>query len=313
VSDRLTDTAELVLGHALGMAWRELVAEAWHSALGTTAARGRLRRDRLRQAGVGSSSATAPISTSCSLNDSRGGPNRDEWPAAARQRALLYSARAEAGAFPHNPDELGAGSTTSTRGCARAAERAARERDGRVLSLSKRGRVGLGSIKRCSGAALSSARAASATSSAAVCGATCFVAATSHRDKLKVDVARIAPPGCAKSSSLAEARRFRSEAGPAAVSPDIEFLIDYWRCLRGSHEGIPELAEFPDNVRQLEGARARRARPRRSEGRAHEGVVPRASGAGSTSSRARQGGRVRARHTVVSRSFAPGSAGSGTR
>ncbi len=50
VSDRLTDTAELVLEHALGMAWREARRQARHAVLRAAAARSRLRGDRLRQA-----------------------------------------------------------------------------------------------------------------------------------------------------------------------------------------------------------------------------------------------------------------------
>ena len=50
VSDRLTDTAELVLEFALRTAWRELAAKHGTPSVRTAAARGGLRRDRLRQA-----------------------------------------------------------------------------------------------------------------------------------------------------------------------------------------------------------------------------------------------------------------------
>jgi glutamate-ammonia-ligase adenylyltransferase len=69
-----------------------------------------------------------------------------------------------------------------------------------------------------------------------------------HRDKLKVDVARMRRR-MREELSLAKRGAFDLKQDRGGLA-DIEFLIDYW-VLASSHEH-PELVEFPDNVRQLE-------------------------------------------------------------
>ena len=69
-----------------------------------------------------------------------------------------------------------------------------------------------------------------------------------HRDKLKVDVARMRRR-MRDELSLAKRGGFDLKQDRGGLA-DIEFLIDYW-VLASSHE-YPELIEFPDNVRQLE-------------------------------------------------------------
>jgi glutamate-ammonia-ligase adenylyltransferase len=69
-----------------------------------------------------------------------------------------------------------------------------------------------------------------------------------HRDKLKVDVARMRRR-MRDELSLAKRGGFDLKQDRGGLA-DIEFLIDYW-VLASSHE-YPELVEFPDNVRQLE-------------------------------------------------------------
>jgi glutamate-ammonia-ligase adenylyltransferase len=50
--------------------------------------------------------------------------------------------------------------------------------------------------------------------------------------------------------SLAEAGSFDIKQDPGGIA-DVEFLVDYWVL---AHSGeYPELVEFPDNIRQLEG------------------------------------------------------------
>jgi glutamate-ammonia-ligase adenylyltransferase len=68
------------------------------------------------------------------------------------------------------------------------------------------------------------------------------------RAKLKVDVARMRRRMRAE-LSLAKAGGFDLKQDRGGIA-DIEFLVDYW-VLLSSHE-FPELVEFPDNVRQLE-------------------------------------------------------------
>jgi glutamate-ammonia-ligase adenylyltransferase len=69
-----------------------------------------------------------------------------------------------------------------------------------------------------------------------------------HRDKLKVDVARMRRR-MRDELSLAKRGGFDLKQDRGGLA-DIEFLIDYW-VLASSCEH-PELVEFPDNVRQLE-------------------------------------------------------------
>jgi glutamate-ammonia-ligase adenylyltransferase len=69
-----------------------------------------------------------------------------------------------------------------------------------------------------------------------------------HRDKLKVDVARMRRR-MREELSLAKRGGFDLKQDRGGLA-DIEFLIDYW-VLESSHDH-PELVEFPDNVRQLE-------------------------------------------------------------
>ncbi len=66
VSDRLTDTAELVLDYSLQARPPRAHGEVRHAALRAAAARSGFRGHRLRQARPASSSATARISISCS-------------------------------------------------------------------------------------------------------------------------------------------------------------------------------------------------------------------------------------------------------
>ena len=69
-----------------------------------------------------------------------------------------------------------------------------------------------------------------------------------HRDKLKVDVARMRRR-MREELSLAKRGGFDLKQDRGGLA-DIEFLIDYW--VLASSEVYPELVEFPDNVRQLE-------------------------------------------------------------
>ena len=68
------------------------------------------------------------------------------------------------------------------------------------------------------------------------------------RDKLKVDVARMRRR-MRDELSLAKRGGFDLKQDRGGLA-DIEFLIDYW--VLASSEVYPELVEFPDNVRQLE-------------------------------------------------------------
>ncbi len=95
VSDRLTDTAELVLDYSLRAALAGARREVRHAALRPAAARSRLRRHRLRQARgtrarlrLGSRSRVPARLERCAAGNRRR--------AAARQRALLRPPRAAA-------------------------------------------------------------------------------------------------------------------------------------------------------------------------------------------------------------------------
>ncbi len=69
-----------------------------------------------------------------------------------------------------------------------------------------------------------------------------------NRAKLKTDVVAMRKR-MRSELSLAKSRGFDLKQDPGGLA-DIEFLVDYW-VLASSHE-FPELVEFPDNVRQLE-------------------------------------------------------------
>jgi glutamate-ammonia-ligase adenylyltransferase len=69
------------------------------------------------------------------------------------------------------------------------------------------------------------------------------------RAKLKAEIARMRRR-MRDELSLAEAGSFDLKQDPGGIA-DVEFLVDYWVLAHsGEH---PELVEFPDNIRQLEG------------------------------------------------------------
>ncbi|HEY3519349.1 MAG TPA: bifunctional glutamine synthetase adenylyltransferase/deadenyltransferase, partial [Gammaproteobacteria bacterium] len=69
------------------------------------------------------------------------------------------------------------------------------------------------------------------------------------RAKLKGEVAKMRRR-MREELSLAEAGSFDIKQDPGGIA-DVEFLVDYWVL---AHSGeYPELVEFPDNIRQLEG------------------------------------------------------------
>ena len=69
------------------------------------------------------------------------------------------------------------------------------------------------------------------------------------RTKLKGEVAKMRRR-MRDELSLAEAGSFDIKQDPGGIA-DVEFLVDYWVL---AHSGAyPELVEFPDNIRQLEG------------------------------------------------------------
>jgi glutamate-ammonia-ligase adenylyltransferase len=69
------------------------------------------------------------------------------------------------------------------------------------------------------------------------------------RAKLKGEVAKMRRR-MRDELSLAEAGSFDIKQDPGGIA-DVEFLVDYWVL---AHSGAyPELVEFPDNIRQLEG------------------------------------------------------------
>ncbi|HET8696248.1 MAG TPA: bifunctional glutamine synthetase adenylyltransferase/deadenyltransferase, partial [Gammaproteobacteria bacterium] len=70
-----------------------------------------------------------------------------------------------------------------------------------------------------------------------------------HRDKLAPEVVKMRRRMRAELSLAKRGGGFDLKQDPGGIA-DIEFLVDYW-VLASSHEH-PELVEYPDNVRQLE-------------------------------------------------------------
>jgi len=69
-----------------------------------------------------------------------------------------------------------------------------------------------------------------------------------RRDRLKSDIAEMRAR-MRKELSVAHGKGFDLKQDPGGIA-DIEFLIDYW--VLANADRYPELVEFPDNVRQLE-------------------------------------------------------------
>ena len=244
VSDRLTDTAELVLGHALGMAWRELVAKH-----GTPLSGPPLREVGFAVIGYGKLGGLELGYGSdldlVFLNDSRG----------AQQETNGQPPLDNERFFTRLVQRLVHFLTIQTS-------------SGRLYDVDTRlrpsGRAGL-LVSGMDGfyryqkedawvwehQALLRSRAL--VGSRSVCDEferlrRDVLVAHVHRDKLKVDVARMRRR-MREELSLAKRGGFDLKQDRGGLA-DIEFLIDYW-VLASSHE-YPELAEFPDNVRQLE-------------------------------------------------------------
>ena len=223
VSDRLTDTAELVARLFAARRAPRARREVRHAAL-----RHRRRAkpgspSSATASSAASSSATAPTSTSCSCT-TRAGAAGDRRRAAARQRALLQPARAAPHSFPVDSDELG----PPLRGRhAPAAERpiaACSSRASKGFATIKRRTLGSGSTRRCCAAERSRARRE-------VCAAfetirRDVLVAHVDRAKLKSEVAKMRRRMRAE-LSLAKAGSFDIKQDPGGIA-DIEFLVDYW-------------------------------------------------------------------------------------
>ncbi len=244
VSDRLTDTAELVLEHALGMAWRELVAKH-----GTPFSGPPPREVGFAVIGYGKLGGLELGYGSdldlVFLNDSRG-PHQE-----TNGKPPLDNERF----FTRLVQRLVHFLTIQTS-------------SGRLYDVDTRlrpsGRAGL-LVSGVDGfyryqkeeawvwehQALLRSRAL--VGSRDVCDEferlrRDVLVAHVHRDKLKVDVARMRRR-MRDELSLAKRGGFDLKQDRGGLA-DIEFLIDYW-VLASSRE-YPELVEFPDNVRQLE-------------------------------------------------------------
>ena len=230
-------------------------ARDWHGAsssrstarrmCGAADARGRLRGDRLRQARWPRARLRLRPRSRVPARFARRNAG-DERQAAARQRAVLQSARAKARSFPDDPDELGPAlrgrhppAPERPRGAARSGM------DGFYRYQNEEAWVWEHQALLRSRALVGSA--ASATSSSG-CGATCS-SRTCIATKLKIDVARMRSR--MRSRALArEAWRLRPEAGSAAGSP-ISSSWSITGCSR-ARASFRSSSNFPDNVRQLE-------------------------------------------------------------
>ena len=244
VSDRLTDTAELVLGHALGMAWRELVAKHGAPLSGppprevgfAVIGYGKLGGLEL---GYGSDLDLVFLNDSRgALQETTGKPPLDNERFFTRlvQRLVHFLTIQTSSGKLYDVD-------TRLRPSGRA---------GLLVT-------GVDSFYRYQKEeawvwehqALLRSRAL--VGSRSVCDEferlrRDVLVAHVHRDKLKVDVARMRRR-MRDELSLAKRGGFDLKQDRGGLA-DIEFLIDYW--VLASSDVYPELVEFPDNVRQLE-------------------------------------------------------------
>ena len=244
VSDRLTDTAELVLGHALGMAWRELVAKH-----GTPFSGPPPREVGFAVIGYGKLGGLELGYGSdldlVFLNDSRGAQQETT---ASRRSTTSGSSRRLVQRLVHF--------LTIQTSSGRLYDVDTRLRPSGRAGLLVSGMDGFYRYQKEDAwvwehQALLRSRAL--VGSRSVCDEferlrREVLVAHVHRDKLKVDVARMRRR-MRDELSLAKRGGFDLKQDRGGLA-DIEFLIDYW-VLASSRE-YPELVEFPDNVRQLE-------------------------------------------------------------
>ena len=245
VSDRLTDTAELVLDYSLRAARRELVAkygtprcgppprEAGFAVIGY----GKLAGLEL---GYGSDLDLVFLhDSSGAQQETDGVPPLDNERFFGRlvQRLIHFLSIQTSSGRLYEVD---------TRLAAERPVRACSSRASKGFGTIKRRTRGSGSTRRCCAAARSPARRRSAARSrrfAATCSSRTSIAASSRARSPRCAA------GCATELSLAKAGSFDIKQDPGGIA-DIEFLVDYW-VLAHSAE-YPELVEFPDNIRQLE-------------------------------------------------------------
>jgi glutamate-ammonia-ligase adenylyltransferase len=244
VSDRLTDTAELVLGHALGMAWREVVAKH-----GTPFSGPPPREVGFAVIGYGKLGGLELGYGSdldlVFLNDSRG----------AQQETTAKPPLDNERFFTRLVQRLVHFLTIQTS-------------SGKLYDVDTRlrpsGRAGL-LVTGIDAFLRYQREEAWVWEHQALLRSRALVGSRSvceeferlrrdvliehvHRDKLKVDVARMRRR-MREELSLAKHGGFDLKQDRGGLA-DIEFLIDYW--VLASSEVYPELIEFPDNVRQLE-------------------------------------------------------------
>jgi glutamate-ammonia-ligase adenylyltransferase len=244
VSDRLTDTAELVLEHALGMAWRELVAKYGTPFAGPPPVEvgfAVIGYGKLGGLELGYGSDLDLVF----LNDSRGAQqetngtppldNERFFTRLVQRLVHFLTIQTSSGRLYDvdtrlRPSGRAGLLVTGIDGFYRYQQQEAWVWEhqallrSRALVGSRRVREEFERLRRD------------------------VLVAHVHRDKLKVDVARMRRR-MREELSLAKPGAFDLKQDRGGLA-DIEFLVDYW-VLASSHE-YPELVEFPDNVRQLE-------------------------------------------------------------
>ena len=245
VSDRLTDTAELVLEFALQTAWRELAAKHGTPLCGPPpreAGFAVIGYGKLGGLELGYGSDLDLVF----LHDSTGAQQETDGSPPLDNERFFSASRAAAHSLPLDSDELGPPVRSRHAPAAERPIRAARHEPRGFRRYQTQRGVGLGAPgvaaqPRARGLA-PRLRARSRRMRREM------LVAHVDRAKLKSEVAQDARRMRAE-LSLAKRGGFDLKQDPGGIA-DIEFLVDYW-VLANSAE-FPELVEFPDNIRQLE-------------------------------------------------------------